>query len=264
MSRQSLKNFTLMVTIGVGGLAMGPAGLSPSPAWAQPADAEEREGEAQAAEREEEGETLADRIQAVERKVFLKRRRFEIHPFVGLDINDAFFQHFFVGAAVAYHTADSFAVELRGGAAVGEIEKGSVRQVRVGLDSIPFEPPSLVAHADIDAVWAPLYGKLSLFGESILHFDTFVTGGIGVFITESGAIRDPVTGVLPESTIDVNPAFNVGIGQRYFINEWLVFRVDIRNYSYIETARQSDLQNVMVLGLAISGFFPLTFAYEYQ
>lgn len=208
------------------------------------------------------GESLADRIKAVERKVFLKRGRFELHPYVGMDLNDAFFQHFFVGAAVAYHLVDSFALELRGGAAFAEIEKDSVRFVRVETGSLLEGAPSLVAHADVDATWAPIYGKIALFGEAILHFDTFFTLGGGIFVTER-ASREVPDGPLQEST-NVNPALNVGIGQRYFINEWLVFRLEVRNYSFIETGEPSDLQNVTVLGLALSGFFPMSFAYEYQ
>lgn len=221
----------------------------------------EREDEA-TSRSEDQDEGLADRIQAVERKVFLKRRRFEVHPYVGMDLNDAFFQHFFAGAGVAYHLEDSFALELRGGAAIAEIQKGSVRFVRLATGSLLEGAPSLLAHADLDATWAPIYGKISLFGESILHFDTFITAGGGIFATQRGERATP--GAALEEVTNVNPAVNFGIGQRYYINEWLVFRFDVRNYTFIETGAQSDLQNVTVLGLAISGFFPMSFAYEYQ
>lgn len=248
------------------------AALLAALAWSGPKAAEAQEADEADTTREdaateeaglpEEGETLADRIKAVERKVFLKRQRFEIHPYFALDLNDAFFQHFFVGAAAAYHLADSFSLELRGGASVAEIEKDSVRFVRVATDSLLEGAPSLVAHGDLNATWAPIYGKLSLFGESILHFDTFLTAGGGIFVTEREEREGP-DAVLEEVT-NVNPAFNVGVGQRYFINEWLVFRLEVRNYSYIETGDESDLQNVTMLGFAISGFFPTSFAYEYQ
>ncbi len=213
-----------------------------------------------AAEAERDDRTLADRIKAVERKVFLKRRRFELQPYVGMDLNDAFFQHFFVGASAGYHLGDNFAVELRGGASVAEIQKGSVRFVRVATGSLLEGAPSLVAHADLNALWAPVYGKLSLFGESILHFDTFVTAGGGIFVTDRPERRD---GVLVEAT-NVNPALNLGLGQRYFITEWLVFRWDLRNYSFLETGAGGSVQNVTVLGLALSGFFPTSFSYDFQ
>lgn len=238
--------------------------LAPAVALAQSDNDDEAAREAAATETpgEEDNDKLADRIQSVERKVFLKRERFEVHPYFGMDLNDAFFQHFFVGAAAAYHLEDSFSLELRGGAAIAEIEKGSVQFVRVATGSLLEGAPSLLAHADIDATWAPIYGKLSLFGESILHFDTFLTAGVGIFVSQRGERASPEAAL--EEVTNVNPAVNLGIGQRYYINEWLAFRVELRNYSFIETGARSDLQNVTVLGIALCGFFPMSFAYEYQ
>ena len=201
---------------------------------------------------------LADRIRAVERKLFLKKNRFELLPYVGLDINDAFFQHFFVGAAASYHLADSLALEVRGGFAFAELTKSSVTFVRLDADALIERAPSLVAHADANVVFAPVYGKLSLFGESILHFDTFLTAGGGVFVSERPRRADD--GLVNDT--NVNPAVNLGIGQRYFLNEWLVVRLELRNYLYEETGPEGDLRNVTLIGLALSGFLPTTFEYE--
>ncbi|MBX2814223.1 MAG: outer membrane beta-barrel domain-containing protein [Myxococcales bacterium] len=207
-------------------------------------------------------ESLADRIRSVERKVFLKRRRFELYPYAGMDLNDAFFQHFFLGGGVAYHFQDSFGLELRGGATIAEIEKDSVRFVRVTSGALPQEEAlSLVAHGDLNATWAPVYGKFSLFSESIVHFDAFLSLGGGVFLTERG--ERETEDALVEQVTSVNPAVNIGIGLRNYINEWLVFRLEVRNYSFIEVGL-SDLQNITMFNISISGFFPTTFAYEYQ
>ena len=63
----------------------------------------------------------------------------------------------------------------------------------------------------------------------------------------------------------VNPSMNIGIGQRYFINDWLTARVEIRNYIFIDSRNdESDLQNLLILGFSVSGFFPMAFEYEYQ
>lgn len=247
----------------ISALGLGFSLLLSSAALAQDGDDADREDAATAdADGEEGSSKLADRIKAVERKVFLKKGRFELMPYVGMDLNDAFFQHFFVGAAASWHVEDSLALELRGGFAFAEIEKGSVRFTRVATGSLLEGAPSLLAHAELDAVAAPIYGKLSLFGESILHFDTFLALGGGIFVTQREQ-REGEEAVLTEVT-NVNPAVNLGLGMRFFANEWLVFRVELRNYTYIETGDQSDLQNVTLLGLAVSGFFPTTFAYEYQ
>lgn len=203
-----------------------------------------KEGEA------EEGKSkLSDRIKAVERKAFLKKSRLELFPHFALDLNDPFFQHYLVGAAVGFHVADSLAFELRGGAVVASSKSSAIRFVRQATDSLLKNPPELKYHADLDFVWAPIYGKISLFSESILHFDTYLTAGPGVFGTDSG----------------VDPSVNFGIGQRYFINHWLVARLELRDYVYMDSRNnESNVRQSVVLGFSLSGFFPTTFEYEYQ
>ncbi|MBI2378298.1 MAG: outer membrane beta-barrel domain-containing protein [Deltaproteobacteria bacterium] len=227
--------------------------LTPAAAWAQEDDKEaaeesEESEEARAEKAEDVNKSFEDRIKSVQRKVFLKKSRFEIFPQFGLDLNDPFYQHLLIGAAAGYHVADSLSVEVRGGFAFAAIKQSVIRLVRVEEGALFQNPPELRFHADGDLLWAPVYGKVSLFGEGILHFDTYLTAGAGVFGTDLGAA----------------PAINVGIGQRYFITDWLVARIELRDYAFVEDRNsRSSLQNLMVLGFAVSGFFPTAFEYEF-
>lgn len=244
-------------------------GLAPLTAFAQEGEEEEVTAEAEKTE-EPEGEPkkkrLRDRIKSVQRKVFLKRGRFEIFPHFGLDLNDPFFQHFIVGGSVAYHFVDSLSLELRGGGVVGSVKQSAIRFVRQVTDSLLKDPPEFVAHADIDVTWAPFYGKISLFGESILHFDTYVSAGPGLFVLK-GLDReamnpDPMN---PELSTFFSPAINIGLGQRYFITDWLVVRVELRDYIFLDSRNgQSDIQNLLILGFSVSGFIPPSFEYDFQ
>lgn len=205
--------------------------------------------EAAEAKRDAKNDELADRIKSVQRKVFLKKDRLEIFPFFETDINDPLYQHFIIGGSVAYHFVDSLAIEARGGGVLGSAQQDIVRLIRQNSGAVLENPPLFKAHADLDLTWAPLYGKLSILGEGILHFDTYLTGGPGIFVTDLG----------------VAPAFNIGIGQRYFLTKWLVARVELRNYVFIEERNErSSLQNLMLIGLSVSGFFPTSFEYEFQ
>ena len=237
----------------------------PTLAWAQSDDAasseaapssgddakEEASDSKEAAEerRDKRNEELADRIKSVQRKVFLKKDRLEIYPFFAMDINDPLYQHFVLGGSVSYHFVDSLALEARGGGVLGSVQQDIVRLIRQNNGAVLENPPQFKAHADLDLTWAPLYGKLSVLGEGILHFDTFLTGGPGIFVTDLG----------------VAPAFNIGIGQRYFLTKWLVARVELRNYVFIEERNErSSLQNLMLVSFSVSGFFPTSFEYEFQ
>lgn len=192
---------------------------------------------------------LSDRIKSVERKVFLKKHRLELFPYFALDLNDPFFQHLIVGAALGFHVADSLSLEARGGVVIASLKQSAIRFVRTETDSLLKNPPEFKYNADLDLVWAPVYGKLSLFGEGILHFDTYINAGPGIFGTDAG----------------VNPAANFGIGQRYFITDWLVARLELRDYIFLDTRNgESDIQNLLILGFSVSGFFPTSFEYEFQ
>lgn len=211
--------------------------------------AQEETKEAQQDKRDKRNEELADRIKSVQRKVFLKKQRLEVFPFFGLDLNDPFYQHLLLGGSLSYHLVDSLAIEARGGFVFASIRQGSVKIVRQEIGAVLENVPALKGHADLDVTWAPLYGKISLLGEGILHFDTYLTGGPGIFITDIG----------------VAPAVNIGIGQRYFITRWLDFRLELRNYLYVETRNEhSSVNNLLVLGFMLSGFFPTSFEYEFQ
>jgi len=230
-----------------------PLMMSPLCSAAQTVD-DETDREARATEDEaSEGDdraSLADRIKSVQRKVFLKRRRVELAPAVGLSINDAFFQHVTGTVSLAYHVADAFAIEARGGGVLVADETNAVRFVRQETQSLLDDAQrQLEYHGELDLQFAPIYGKFSLFGEMILHFDTYVTAGGGVFGTDAG----------------MYPAANVGIGQRWFLTDWLVFRFEYRNYFFSEDRNnESNLRTPGIFNFMFSFFLPTKFEYEYQ
>jgi outer membrane beta-barrel protein len=200
-------------------------------------------------EGEEQSRKISDKIKSVAHKEFLKKSRLEVFPQFAFDLNDPFFDHLIVGAAVGYHFVDSASVELRGGFSFAHLKKNVIRLVRQTDSAVLENPPEFKGHADLDFLWAPLYGKISLLGEGILHFDTYVTAGPGIFATDAG----------------IDPAANFGVGQRYFMNRWLDFRVEIRDYIFMDQRNnESNLQNLMILGFAVSGFVPFDFSYEYE
>lgn len=259
MTTSRLSSATLTVAIGIAllGPRLAIAQEESGAGGADTASTEATEAEAGAEAKETEQERtgddgkqkLSDRIKAVERKAFLKKGRVEVFPHFGFDLNDPFFQHLLVGGAVGFHVVDSLSLELRGGAVFASIKSNAIRFVRTETDSLLKNPPELQYHIDLDALWAPLYGKISLFGEGIMHFDVYLTAGPGIFGTDAG----------------LNPAVNFGAGQRVFITDWLVARVELRDYLFIDNRNdESTLRQAIVVGFALSGFFPTTFEYEYQ
>jgi len=185
----------------------------------------------------------------VQRKVFIKKNRVELFPSFGLNLNDAFFRSYLVDGSLAYHVTDAFSIEARGGGVVARSESNVIRFVRRETGSLLEDPPELNWHGELDVLVSPFYGKISVFGEGILHFDTYVALGGGVFRTD-----DTTAG-----------AANVGIGQRFFLTEWLTARVEFRNYFFVdEQAGESELQTPGFLTFSVSGFLPTSFSYQFE
>jgi len=153
--------------------------------------------------------TLAERIPSVTRRVFVKQGRVELFPSVGLTLNDPFFDHVVGTLGLSFHVLESLSVGVAGD------YYGSLRaQVPVFGST---QKPGLnrpVYAGRLELTWAPLYGKLSLLAESVLHFDFFLVGGAGMIATKRG---DPTVAAV------------VGIGQHYFVADWLALRIELRD-----------------------------------
>lgn len=194
-----------------------------------------------------------DRIKSVQKKSFLKNHRWELNPLVCLSLNDAFFQKVGGGVSAAFHLADNLGLEFQA-VYVGTIETDMVMFFSKANLALPKES-HLRYYLLGDVLWSPIYGKLSMFTDDIVMFDAYLIGGFGMAYTETGA----------------KLATNIGLGLRYFLNSWLVVKVEIRDLIYTETLRLdmqrtqfSDVQNHLMLGAGVSFFFPTDFEYEYQ
>jgi outer membrane beta-barrel protein len=216
---------------------------------------------------------LRDRIRPVSGHLFLMDGRFEISPTVGVSVRDAFFTKVLLGAAFTYHFSDAFAASLRGGYTASLIS-GSA-QICNPPNADNGQPPGcrpptmaeLTQRADgtpankayglmtfvatVDLQWSPLYGKISLFAEKVLNFNMY--GLIGPAVLMYG----PGTGT-------VTVGGNVGVGLRFFINQWLTIRLELRDLIYNEqglevNTTKDSVRNQLMTELGFSMFFPTVF-----
>lgn len=196
--------------------------------------------------------TLQDRIKAMARKTFLKTGRFELQPSMMFTVNDPFFRSFAAAGRVSWHINEAFALEIGGGYIppffVQELEPVGLLRKELALINADNK---LFALADVGLTFSPLYGKMAVFGDGIIHFDGFVSAGLGATF---------------DNGVDViHPAMNVGVGGRIFLTRWLVVRGDLRDYIYPqEKAGISTLQNLVFVSVGLGIYFPLDFDYQYE
>lgn len=201
--------------------------------------------------------TQEDRIKAVARKTFLKAGRFELEPFGGLSINDAFYRRWSVGARGAWYINDAFAIDI-GGAGTFDQILDPVVELRKLKSAVPDEN-RLFGYGDVGINFTPIYGKVAALSEWIIHFDAFVSAGVGATFDSS---PNPLTTAIP---FGMHPAMEVGFGARVFLLRWLVLRADLRDYIYPQDrANISKLQNLMMLNVGVGFFFPFDFEYRYE
>lgn len=209
---------------------------------------------------------LRDRIRPVSGHLFLMDGRFEISPSVGISLRDAFWQKVGFGAAFTYHFTETVGLSARatynlslvsgtaqicdpagGGCQLPTFEEltkdsnGATANVAYGYMSLL---------TSIDLQWAPLYGKLALFSESILNFNMY--GLIGPTFLMYG----------PNNAFTVGG--NVGIGFRFFLNNWLCVRLELRDVLYYEqgASMRDSFRNQLMTEIGFSMFFPTVFREE--
>ncbi|MBN2361381.1 MAG: outer membrane beta-barrel domain-containing protein [Deltaproteobacteria bacterium] len=217
--------------------------------------------EEQAEPEETLGKPLSERIQAVSRKIFLKKNRFELAPSAGFTVNDAFFRSYFFQLDAAYHIIEPFSVELRLGIAPLDEKLEPVRYLRDEVSSTPIDLTRPFYLVDLSGTFTPLYGKISLFADWIWHYDLYLAAGGGLI----GVWKISSVGTNQATALSNTAMLGLGGGMRGFINEWLVVHIDVRDYLY-PTVTQSlgFVQNVLVLSAGVGFFFPFGFEHEYE
>jgi outer membrane beta-barrel protein len=260
--------------------ALAAALLAAAPALAQKA-AEDEAGDVSEVDKDAAG-PLRERVRPVSGHLFLMNGRFEVSPTLGLSLRDAFWTKLLFGAAFTYHFTETMGVSVHAGYTLSLVS-GSAQ---ICTPAVPADPSSGVAAqpgscrsptideltkqdgspqnkayglttllASVDFQWAPIYGKISLFSERALSFNMYgLIGPTFVLYGPSGAAT--VGG-------------NVGLGFRFFVNEWIAVRAELRDVIYYEAGyvppsapagtASGSLRNQLLFELGVSMFFPTIF-----
>lgn len=244
-------------TLGLGMLCLGVLVFSAPQAQAQeptPAEApappagEDPPGEAPLDLAED--EEFLEQIQVFQQKPFMRKLRFELAPIVGLSVNDSLVLHYSVGAIGRFHINEQFAVGLSYRKYFHE-DRGVVDDVENEMGVFP-ERRFRDYYAGAEFSYTPIYGKFMLF-DAIVHMDAYLTAGVGTMRTwEVGAEGENLV------------SWNIGVGTRLVLTEWLALNLELRDYMYIEPYRAGDsFVNDVVLHGGISVFMPFKHAYVY-
>ena len=166
--------------------------------------------------------------------LFSKAKRIEISPFFAYVSNDPWTNGYIPGATITYHLTERTALDFTIGYGIYS-DKILVEQVVQETGNRPRVISRPTFFLTGNWAWSPIYGKLNLLGEFVLHYDLFLVGGVGI-AGDQIELNTRTSGGVAEQTISTQifPVIDFGVGQRFFFNSWLALRIDIRPYIFLE------------------------------
>jgi len=209
------------------------------------------------------GEHRKRPIKVLQQKDFMKLGRYEASPHIGFVTNDPFINRYLLGASLAYHITEIFAVEANvdWSPDFGEGDWKFITVVLVNENKVSPDISKIYTDGTLSFQFSPIYGKIAVNGKSIIHFDIFGTFGTGVVFTHDDlkALQVPDNDPQANSTMNQwHPTTNIGGGIRVIFSKSFAARLEGRSMTYIETIQGTTLEmknNFMLLGSA-SIFFP--------
>lgn len=157
-------------------------------------------------------------LEVVQNRVYTKAQRLELSVGGGFLNSDPFLSVKSLNLGVGYYFSEMVGARLMAWKVYSSPSTAQDQLAKIAAGTIAgTNPPStfIGAEANINAI----YGKLALFGRTIIYYDLMFAGGGGQMRTESGSYLAPMG----------------GLTQNVYLNNWLGLRLDYRLLAYGET-----------------------------
>lgn len=220
---------------------------------------------APAAARASEADAFEGRIPPVAGQLYRKAGRFEISPIAQLSLNDAFFSKYLFGARLGYHFSELLGVSgsFSGGPSVAT-GSTTVCPSNAGCRSATsaelYQVPGHVNWiGGVELGISPIYGKLNLFAEQVVHFDLSLLAGADLIayrrvLDATTASSTAAAGSSPPT--DTTPGGHLGLGARFFLSPDLALRLEIKDYLYrMPVQGRTETESQLLSELGLSFFF---------
>lgn len=160
-------------------------------------------------------------IEVVQNRQYSKKHRLSLLAGAATVSADPFLSVSSVGGAMSFHFTEAFALSaiykkfmVANSSYLDELQSGLITGTASTANT---NRPNAFYGTEIE--WSPLYGKISLSGATIVHYDAHFLLGVGYTDTESGRYFTP----------------NVGFGPQFYLADRVALRIDYRLAVYKET-----------------------------
>lgn len=161
---------------------------------------------------------------------------FEVQPIFSVSVGDPFWRTLGAGVRIERHFDERWSFSAHTLASTSLVAApietcGATACSSPAAEKLRSTPGKLQLLAGVELGWAPIYGKLSLFGERTLHFDAYLSAGPEV-VREQIA-RDPAS---PE-TGRWALGGRVSLGERLFVTDRFMVRAGVSELVYAGRVR---------------------------
>jgi outer membrane beta-barrel protein len=161
-------------------------------------------------------------VSVVQNRTFKMDGRLELSVFGGFVFNDPFLSVNNFGGTIGYHLSEYVSIHMLAWKYL--VSNSSAYNTLLSTQSVAANTNAPNSFYAGEVHGSFLYGKLSLAGEVILHYDLHLIAGAGVTNTANGSYFTP----------------DVGIGQQLFLGDHFSFNIDFRETPYHENIVSSD------------------------
>jgi outer membrane beta-barrel protein len=156
-----------------------------------------------------------DELEVLQNRKYEKAHRFELAAHYGIYQGKDYVNSKSAGASLTYNFSNQYFVEVSH-MKVSNQDNDFLNSVRSRFGFTPdFNRED--SQSVLSAGWTPIYAKFSLLGKKISHFEMYVAPGIG-----------------RTKTIDNHTSAHFTIGQKFYITEHILFRLDWRMSRYTD------------------------------
>lgn len=201
---------------------------------------------------------FSDTIHVIQRRPVLQKGRLDLAPRFGVNVNDAIYRNFRVGANLNYHFTERFyAGALFDWYDFGEVLGGPTQSFRdVDTESgSRTEAAYLNWAGGAELGFAPLVGKFALFNRGLFFYDVSISAG--ALFANSASIARPGG----QSGL----AGTAALTTRVFLNDWMALNLEVRDTIYSAQLRGVP-DGVLTHSVSVSGglslYLPTSFDYS--
>ncbi len=188
-----------------------------------------------------------DEINAVQKRPLRQAKRLELWAYGTMSIADPYQQRWGGGLRGMYHLREGLSVGLD----VGGLATWATQDLVIAkreLHARIIESSQRASVAGMASI-APIYGKVALPGDALVHFETFLDAGLGGVLTETAAGKG------------VRPMLTGGVGQRLFLSENFALTARVGGELYaervvVEGQRQTHAMGFWTVQLGLSWYLP--------